>query len=65
MLHEVRRLDIIEAALPQGLQREREPRGMDDVDADAEAGAEPQSGAGVLREIGLVEHELDGHRSIL
>ena len=34
---------------------------MDDVDGDAEAGAEPEQGAGILGDVGLVEGEVDGH----
>jgi hypothetical protein len=34
------------------------------MDRDAEAGAEPEQGAGVLGDIGLVEDEVDGHRTL-
>ena len=40
-------------------RRKREAGRMDDVDVDAEAGAEPQHGAGILGNVGLIESEVD------
>jgi hypothetical protein len=38
---------------------------MDDVDDDAETRSEPQQGAGILGDVGLVEGEFDGHAVLL
>src|SRR5690606_22033288 len=51
--------EIVEGAAPHRPGGEREASGMDDVDVDAEAGTQPQHGAGVLGYIGLIEGEFD------
>src|SRR5437868_63436 len=53
-------VEIVEGAALEGLRREGEARRMDDVDRNAEAGAEPEQGAGVLRDVRLIEGELTG-----
>ena len=59
VFEEVGLLDVIEAAAAQRLQRKREAGGVDDVDADAEAGAQAQRRARILGKIGLVEGKFE------
>jgi hypothetical protein len=60
VLEELGVFEVVEAGTADGAGRELEARGMDDVQPDAQAGPEPEQGAGVLRDVGLVEREFDG-----
>ena len=51
---------IVEAGPPQGAVGHVEPRRSDHVHGDAQAGGQAQNGAGVLRDIGLVERQAHG-----
>ena len=53
-------VEIIHAGALQAAVVEHEAAGLDDVDGDAEAGAEAQQRAGVLRNVGLVEGKTHG-----
>ena len=52
-------IQVIETAAFEFALREGEARGVDDVDAHTQAGAESQHRAGVLGDIGLVEREVE------
>jgi len=58
-------IEIVETAALQFAARKREAGRVDNVNGDAEAGAEPEQGTGVLRDIGLVEGEFDRHAVLL
>ena len=60
VLEELGAIEVVERGAPDGAGRELEAGGMDDVQPDAQAGPEPEQGAGVLRDVGLVEREFDG-----
>ena len=60
VLDDLGMLGIVERAAADGAQREGKAGRMDDVHRDAEAGAQPQHGAGVLGDIGLVEGKVEG-----
>jgi len=53
-------VQIVKRGAPDGMGREMEAGGMDDVQPDAKARPQPEQGAGVLGDIGLVEREFDG-----
>jgi hypothetical protein len=52
-------LQVVERCASDGAGRELEAGGMDDVQPDAETSPEPEQGASVLRDVGLVEREFD------
>jgi hypothetical protein len=60
MLEEIGVIEVVERGALDGTGREGKAGGMDDVQPDAEAGPEPEQGAGVLRDVGLEEREFDG-----
>ena len=60
VLEELGVIEVVERGAPDGTRREREAGGMDDMQPDTQAGSEPEKGAGVLRDVGLVEREFDG-----
>lgn len=53
-------IEVVERGTPDGLGREREAGGVDDVQPDAQTGPESEQRAGVLRDVRLVEREFDG-----
>lgn len=65
MLAEIGVVDIVEPAALQGAPAEWKAGRMNDVEAHPEAGAKAQHRAGILRDIGLVEGELDGDFGVL
>lgn len=58
-------LQVVERATLDGAGRERKAGGVNDVQRDPEAGAEPEQGAGVLRDVGLIEGQFDGDSRLL
>ena len=61
--HNLRMAEIVHPGAPERTVRHVEARRSDHVDRDAEASAEAENVAGVLRYVGLVERERD-HDSI-
>lgn len=61
MFPHARMVDVIEPRAGQRPGREGEARRVDDVNGGAQAGAEPDQGAGVVGNVGLVESEIDRH----
>ena len=51
----VERVEVVESGAAEVAVGDVEPRRLDDVDRDAEARRQAQHGAGVLRDVGLVE----------
>ena len=51
----VERVEVVESGAAEVAVGDVEPRRLDDVARDAEAGGHAQHGAGVLRDVGLVE----------
>ena len=60
VLEKVGVIEVVERGATDGARGEREACGMDDMYPDAQAGAEPEQGPGVQRDVGLVEREFDG-----
>jgi hypothetical protein len=61
MLEQGHVVEIIETAATHGLHIEGEAGGMDDVNCDIQAGSKPEEGSGVLRDVRLVEGEIDSN----
>ena len=57
MAHDLGALQIVHAGAAKFLVAEQEAAGLDDVHTDAQTGAQPDQGTGVLGDIGLVEGE--------
>ena len=53
-------LEIVHAGTAKRPVGNRKPRRLDDMGLDAKAGAEPENGAGILGNVGLIER--DPHR---
>ena len=53
-------VEIVHAGAAEGAVGDREAGRLDDMGRDAEAGAEPQNRAGILRDVGLVKGEVHG-----
>ena len=60
VVREVHGVEVVEAGAAQAGIGEDEAAGPDDVDGHAQTGGEPEQGAGVLRNIGLVEGKAQG-----
>jgi hypothetical protein len=65
VLKELRVRKIVEAAAAEGSFGEVKAGRVDDMQPHPEAGAEAQHGAGILRDVGLVEGEFDGDFKVL
>ena len=55
--HERDLIEIIHPGAAEGAVRGRKPRRLDDMRLDPEAGCHPQDGAGILRNIRLIERD--------
>jgi hypothetical protein len=65
VLADVGMVEIVEATAFELAARERKASRVDDMHNHPEAGAKPQQSAGILRDIGLVEGEVDRHAVFL
>ncbi len=61
MAHDGDGVEIVHAGAAEGAVGDREPGRLDNVRFNPEAGAQPQNRAGILRNIGLIEGDSNGH----
>jgi hypothetical protein len=57
-------IEVVETTAPEFAAGERKPGGVDDVDRDPQTRPQPEQGAGVAGDIGLVKDEIDSHPSL-
>ena len=55
--HQVRMLEIVHPGAPQMFVGHHEAGRLDEIDRDPETGGEAQYGAGILRNVGLIQSE--------
>ena len=65
MPHERDGIEIVDAGAAEGAIGGGEPGRLDNMRLDAEARAQPQHRSGILRDVGLVEGDAQGHRRAL
>jgi len=61
MAHDGDRVEIVHAGAAEGAVGDGKPGRLDNVRFDPQAGAQPQNRAGILRNIGLIKGDSNGH----